>query len=299
MAASGKRPPPAAPPRKLTAAGIDRGRRLADFLADRLGVTDAEAIVRRGSVYVGRRRVEDPGHLLAAGDQLTVHAAEAPSPGSVSPALPGLESWVVLRDREVLVIDKPPGIASQATRAASAGALDRMVAESLDPEARLLHRLDRDASGLVLFTRTAAAHRRFAELLATGRLERRYCAAVWGHWPTPAGELTGSIGRHPHDHRRMAVGPGRPACTRLRLVRHGRAPDGAPVSLLELDLVTGRTHQIRVHLSHAGYPVCGDALYGPEHAPLDRLFLHSHRLAWPGAAPVVAPVPVALSDLIG
>jgi 23S rRNA-/tRNA-specific pseudouridylate synthase len=97
----------------------------------------------------------------------------------------------------------------------------------------------------------------------------------------------------------MAVGPGRPALTRFRLIRHGNAPGGEPVSLLQLDLVTGRTHQIRVHLSHAGHPVCGDALYGGERPPLDRLFLHATRLAWPGTTPVVAPVPAPLSDLVG
>ena len=207
--------------------------------------------------------------------------------------------WLVHRDSEVIVVDKPPGVASQATRALSAGALDRLVAEAIDREARLLHRLDRDASGLVLFTRTPAARRRFAALLAAYQLERTYCAAVWGHWQRAAGALSGPIGRDPDDHRRMVVGPGRPALTRFRLVRRGTAPGGEPVSLLQLDLVTGRTHQIRVHLADAGHPICGDALYGPDRPSLDRMFLHAHRLAWPGAAPVLAPVPLALADLVG
>ncbi len=294
--------PPARRARKLSASGVDRGRTLAAFLVDRLALTpaDAEALVRRGSVYLGRRRIEDPSHPLVPGDQVTVHT---PAPGDVpEPATAHsfpLTAWVVHRDREVIIVDKPPGLPSQATRAASAGALDRMVTEALDHEARLLHRLDRDASGLVLFTRTAAAHRRFRDLLATARLERTYCAAVWGHWPSSEGALSGSIGRDPRDHRRMAVGPGRPALTRFRLIRHGHAPTGERVSLLQLDLVTGRTHQIRVHLSHAGHPVCGDALYGGGHPPQGRLFLHAHRLAWPGATPVVAAVPAALSDLVG
>jgi len=298
---------PSEPARKLTASGVDRGRSLAAFLADRLAIAapDADALIRRGSVYIGRRRIEDPTRLITAGDQVSVHAAprgraigRQSSARASAVALP-VATWVVHRDREVIVVDKPAGVASQATRAASAGALDRMVTEALDHEARLLHRLDRDASGLVLFTRTAAAHRRFSDLLATARLERTYCAAVWGHWPNPEGALSGSIGRDADDHRRMAVGQGRPALTRFRLIRHGSGPGGEPVSLLQLDLVTGRTHQIRVHLSHAGHPVCGDALYGEGHPPLDRLFLHAHRLAWPGATPVVAPVPEALSDLVG
>lgn len=207
--------------------------------------------------------------------------------------------WIAYGDREVIVIDKPAGVASQATRAASAGALDRLVTEVIDPDARLLHRIDRNASGLVLFTRTPTARRRFASFLAAYQLERTYCAAVWGHWQRAEGALSGPIGRDPRDHRRMAVGPGRPALTRFRLIRRGCAPGGEPVSLLQLELVTGRTHQIRVHLADAGHPICGDALYGPDRQPLERLFLHALRLAWPGAAPVLAPMPSALSDLVG
>lgn len=301
MAGPRKHKHPASPPRKLTTSGPDRGLTLADYLSDRLAIdrTEAEALVRRGSVYLGRLRVEDPSHVLAAGQPLTIHAApSSPPPAAVGPA-PPVTAWVVHQDPEVIVIDKPAGIASQATRAASAGALDRLVADAIDPSARLLHRLDRDTSGLVMFTRTRTAHRRFAQLLAANQLERTYLAAVWGHWERAEGGLSGSIGRDLGDHRRMAVGPGQPALTRFRLIRRGRTPDGAPVSLLQLDLVTGRTHQIRVHLSHAGHPVCGDALYGSEARPLSRLFLHAHRLAWPGMAPVVAPVPPALAELVG
>ncbi len=316
--------------RKLTTSGIDRGRTLADFLAERLPAdrASADALVRSGAVYLDRRRVEDPAFVLGTSHRLVVHLPSTPLPDPDPDPDPGpgpgpdpdpdpdpdpssapppariaigtsVHDWLVHRDGEVIVIDKPPGVASQATRALSAGALDRLVAEAIDRDARLLHRLDRDASGLVLFTRTPAARRRFAALLAAYQLERTYCAAVWGHWQQAAGALSGPIGRDPDDHRRMIVGPGRPALTRFRLVRRGTAPGGEPVSLLQLDLVTGRTHQIRVHLADAGHPICGDALYGPDRPSLDRMFLHAHRLAWPGAAPVLAPVPLALADLVG
>jgi 23S rRNA pseudouridine1911/1915/1917 synthase len=286
-------------PRKLTTSGVDRGRVLADFLAERLSIdrAGADALVRGGAVYLDRHRIEDPDHLLGASHRLVVHlpaSTDAPPPVSDR-----VTDRVAHQDGEVIVIDKPAGVPSQATRASSASALDRLVAAAIDRDARLLHRIDRGASGLVLFTRTPAARRRFAALLASYQLERTYCAAVWGHWQPAEGALSGSIGRDPNDHRRMVVGPGRPALTRFRLVRRGTAPGSEPVSLLQLDLVTGRTHQIRVHLSDAGHPICGDALYGPDRPPLDRLFLHAHRLAWPGAAPVVAPVPFAFSDLVG
>ena len=301
-------------PRKLTTSDVDRGRALADYLAERLPMdrAGADALVRGGAVYLDRHRIEDPDHLLGTSHRLVVHlpaAAAAPDSDSAAAADPSSSSaagssasaadWVVHQDTEVVVVDKPAGVPSQATRASSAGALDRLVAAAIDREARLLHRIDRGASGLVLFTRTPAARRRFAALLASYQLERTYCAAVWGHWQRADGALSGSIGRDPHDHRRMVVGPGRPALTRFRLVRHGTAPGGEPVSLLQLDLVTGRTHQIRVHLADAGHPICGDALYGSDRPPIDRLLLHAHRLAWPDTSPVVAPVPMAFSDLVG
>ena len=321
-------------PRKLTTSDVDRGRALADYLAERLPMdrAGADALVRGGAVYLDRHRIENPAHLLGTSHRLVVHlpaaaAAAAPESASASadsaadPASTSSASsssaastssasscsaspasaadWVVHQDNEVVVVDKPAGVPSQATRASSASALDRLVAAAIDREARLLHRIDRGASGLVLFTRTPAARRRFAALLASYQLERTYCAAVWGHWQRADGALSGSIGRDPHDHRRMVVGPGRPALTRFRLVRHGTAPGGEPVSLLQLDLVTGRTHQIRVHLADAGHPICGDALYGSDRPPSDRLFLHAHRLAWPDTTPVIAPVPTAFSDLVG
>jgi 23S rRNA pseudouridine1911/1915/1917 synthase len=290
-------------PRKLTTSDVDRGRALADYLAERLSIdrAGADALVRGGAVYLDRHRIEDPDHLLGTSHRLVVHlpAAAAPDPAAAAVASASAADWVVHQDTEVVVVDKPAGVPSQATRASSASALDRLVAAAIDHEARLLHRIDRGASGLVLFTRTPAARRRFAALLASYQLERTYCAAVWGHWQRADGALSGSIGRDPHDHRRMVVGPGRPALTRFRLVRHGTAPGGEPVSLLQLDLVTGRTHQIRVHLADAGHPICGDALYGADRPPIDRLLLHAHRLAWPDTTPVVAPVPMAFSDLVG
>jgi len=209
---------------------------------------------------------------------------------------------IVHEDGDVLVVDKPAGVPSQATRDTVVGALDRMVA-AVDAGARLFHRLDRDASGLVLFTRTAAARRRFAGWLRGGQLERRYVAAAWGHIAADAGRFERAIGPDPRDRRRMSAGLGRAARTVYRVARRGHAPGGAPTTLVELDLETGRTHQIRVHLSDAGHPVCGDRLYGPAGpvspvTAVDRLFLHGHRLAWPGAPAITSPVPPLFDELV-
>jgi 23S rRNA pseudouridine1911/1915/1917 synthase len=276
--------------RKLSTSGRDRGASLADFLAERIGIerAAAAALVRAGAVYVGRRRVEDPDRTLEAGERITVHFADEVSAEPSSLA-------IVHADADVLVVDKPAGVPSQATRESTAGALDRMVAE-VEPGARLLHRLDRDASGLVLFTRTEAAQPRFAAWLRAGAIERRYVAVVWGHVAADAGRLERSIGRDPRDRRRMSAGQGRPARTVYRVLRRGRAASGAPTTLLEIDLETGRTHQIRVHLADAGHPLCGDRLYGGEPA-IERLCLHACRLAWPDTA-VTSPAPPMFDDMV-
>ena len=279
-------------PRKFTTASVDRGRPLLGFLVERLAVPAAEAeqLVRNGAVYLGRSRIIDPLTPLEVGTRVVVHAsAHAPSPAPVR---------VVHQDDEVIVVDKPAGVPSQASRADAAGALDRAVT-SMEPGARLLHRIDQDASGLVLFTRTPAAQRRFADLLAGRQLRRVYRAVTRGHLRPEQGVLSGAIGPDPRDRRRMAVGPGRPAETRYRVVRRGVCPAGHDTSLVELELVTGRTHQIRVHLAHAGHPILGDPLYGAGREESGgRLLLHACLLAWPGADPVLCPAPPAFDDLV-
>jgi 23S rRNA-/tRNA-specific pseudouridylate synthase len=95
----------------------------------------------------------------------------------------------------------------------------------------------------------------------------------------------------------MSAGHGRPALTVCRVLRRGRAPGGSPTTLLEIDLETGRTHQIRVHLADAGHPLCGDRLYGGEPA-IERLCLHACRLAWPGAPAVMSPAPPMFDDMV-
>ena len=278
--------------RKFTTASIDRGRSLLDFLVERLAVPHAEAeqLVGSGAVYLGRGRVADPLTTLQPGQRVVVHTA--------APAAALAPVRVVHQDAEVIAVDKPAGVPSQATRAGAAGALDRAVA-SMDPGARLLHRIDQDASGLVLFTRTPEARRRFASLLAARQLRRVYRAVTRGHLRPDQGTLSGPVGPDPRDRRRMTVGPGRPAETRYRVVRRGITPAGQDASLVELELVTGRTHQIRVHLAHAGHPILGDPLYGAgREEGHDRLLLHACLLAWPGRDPVLCPPPPPFDDLV-
>ena len=247
--------------RKLRPVAADAGRTLAEFLTTRLGEPAAEIAARiaGGSVFLDNRRVRDPQTRLVGGERVVVHQPPERTQGF----------RIVHLDEDTIVVDKPVGLPVQATRDGG-GALDEQVA-ALHPGARLVHRIDRDTSGLVLFTRHPEAHRRFAALLATGGLRRVYRAVVVGEPETR--ELDFPIAPDPEDRRRFSVhDTGRPTRTRLRRLdaQGGR-------SLVELELVTGRTHQARVHLAHAGHPILGDPIYAPPEvrALSPRLLLHS------------------------
>lgn len=254
--------------RKFRTAAVDAGQLLGVWLGARLGL-EQDVVAGRiasGSVYVDGRRVRDAGLVLDAGRLIVVHepvAATAPTNWSIA-----------YRDRDVLVVDKPAGLAVTAPRAGGA-ALDEQVA-ALVATARPLHRIDRDTSGLVLFTLGPEAQRRLAHALALGRILRLYFAVVAG---TPPAQLVleEPIGPDPNDRRRFRAGVpgGRPAKTELRIVEVGLG-----TSLIEARLVTGLTHQIRVHCAGIGHPIVGDRLYGGLAAP--RLALHATRLEWPG-----------------
>jgi tRNA pseudouridine32 synthase/23S rRNA pseudouridine746 synthase len=184
-----------------------------------------------------------------------------------------MEPLVVFEDDWLLVADKPAGMPSQATRGDSAGALDAWAQARL-PDARLVHRLDRDASGLILISQCADARAPLAAALDGGRIERRYLALVAGR--LDEGEIALRIARDSGDERRRQALPendpsGQPARSRYRAVEK-RGED----TLVELTLDTGRTHQLRVHLAAIGHPICGDTLYGG--TPAERLMLHAHAL---------------------
>jgi 23S rRNA pseudouridine1911/1915/1917 synthase len=252
---------------------------VAAWLTERLGV-DGHALVQAGSVTVGGARVRDPETALVAGVTVIVHT------GAV---VPSREWRVVTQTHDVLVVDKPAGLPVQATREA-AGALDEQVAAT-EPEARLLHRIDRETSGLVMFTRRAAARGPMQRALEAGRILRVYLAVVEG---APAWEtltIDRPLGPDPADHLKQRVGAGERAVTHVEVVRRG-----ASSTLVRARLGTGRTHQIRAHLAAEGHPVLGDPLYGdPARAP--RLALHATLLRWPGGE-AESPLPDELSALL-
>jgi RluA family pseudouridine synthase len=264
--------------RKFTTSAPDAGTALAAYLADRLPAERelAEKLVLAGSVYVDRRREVDPERAIEARQRIVVYP-----PDEALREPPRIV--VVHEDSDVVVIDKPPGMPAQAERSSAASAADRLV-RARYPRARLFHRLDREASGLLLFTRREEARRRLQRFLDEGRLLRRYRAVVWGHVENDRGVLDRPIGPDPHDHRRQRAGTGREARTEYRVLRRHRSASGHACTLLELTLGTGRTHQIRVHLADAGHPICGDPLYNPasEPEPVVPMALAAVELCWPG-----------------
>lgn len=191
---------------------------------------------------------------------------------------------IAFEDDHLLVIDKPAGLVVHPARGHREGTLAQLLAGRVagggDPErAGIVHRLDRDTSGLLVVARSDEVHRKLQRLIQSRQLEREYLALVEGRPPARSGTIEAPIGRDPRVRTRMAVGGNFPREARTRFTLE-RTFEG--YSLLRLRLDTGRTHQIRVHLRSIGHPVAGDPEYGTAGLlGLERQFLHATRLAFP------------------
>jgi 23S rRNA pseudouridine1911/1915/1917 synthase len=213
------------------------------------------------------------------------HPSVGSSESSVSPGAASPPYTIVFQDEHLLVVDKAPGVVVHPARGHHEDTLAQMLAPLLSGQVGaqeqrrgVVHRLDRDTSGLLVLARTDEAHRRLQTALAGRRIEREYLALVEGRPPARSGTIEAPIGRDPRVRTRMAVGGASPREARTHFTL-ARALAGT--SLLKLRLETGRTHQIRVHLRAIGHPVCGDPEYGtPGLLGLERQFLHATRLAF-------------------
>lgn len=259
--------------KRLLTVAVGDPTTLGAFVEARLALTHqaAEALVARGAVHVGGSRAMQPSQQVRPGQRIVAFLqAEAPHTGATSSTLP---PPLIYADESLLVYDKPAGLLCQASRETT-DALDARVGR-VEPDARLLHRLDRDASGLVLFARSAAARAPLQQALLAGAIERRYLALAGGALDG-AGRIDLRIARHPMDERRRVALPPR-ATGGESAVSHWQALERrTSATLVHLTLETGRTHQLRVHLSAAGHPLVGDVLYGG--APAPRLCLHATQL---------------------
>ncbi len=278
---------------RFDAAREDEGERLDLVLARRLGESRSRSAARiaRGEVRVGDL-VAAKSQRLAAGDSITV--ADPPQlPEGAAGVKPPPVRW---EDEHLLVVAKPAGLVVHPGVGNPAGTLVQALAEAGVPLAAaggrerpgVVHRLDRDTSGLMVIAKTGDAYRSLVRLLRRREVERLYLALVERIPPASSGRIEAPIGRDPRDRKRFTiVADGKSAATRWSLLGTGEAAAlGVPVALLACRLETGRTHQIRVHLSHAGHPVTGDLRYGSRAdvvaaLQLERPFLHAARLKFP------------------
>lgn len=264
------------------------GSRLDAVVARLSGSSRAVAtqLVTAGAVTVDGR-IEPKSYRVAAGE--TVEIGVRPAEPVEAPPLPP----IVHEDDHLLVLDKPAGVVVHPAAGLKEGTLvDALLASGRPLAARagverpgIVHRLDRDVSGLLLVAKTDAAHEALVTAMAERRIRREYRALVAGDPGVDTGKVDAPIGRHPRQRSRMAVTPdGKPAVTWFAVrERFGQT------SLLEVRLETGRTHQIRVHLASIGHPVVGDTVYGRDPALARRLglarpFLHAFRLTVPHPA---------------
>jgi 23S rRNA pseudouridine955/2504/2580 synthase len=242
-------------------------------------------ILRSGEVRVNGGRV-GPTYRLAEGDEVRIPPVRIARPESTGSAPPGRPLAVVHEDEALLVVDKPAGKAVHGGSGVSFGVIEQL--RSQRPAARLLelvHRIDRETSGLLIIAKKRASLKAMHDMMREGLVEKHYLALVAGRWSNPLQHIKEPLFKYltPEGERRVRVSEGgKLAHSVVRLVR--RWPG---FSLLDVELKTGRTHQIRVHLAHLGFPLCGDDKYGDfslnkrlEADGLKRMFLHAAKLSF-------------------
>ena len=287
---------------KLTVPETGEGTRVDKFLSSaltELSRTRLKSLIEEGQVTLGEVKLTNPSHRVKFGDELKI---EVPVPRPPLPKGQAIALNIEFEDDDLIVLEKPPGLVVHP----APGNPDRTLVNALiahcgsslsgiGGEARpgIVHRLDKDTSGLMLAAKNDYSHRHLAAQFADHTLDRAYLALVWGVVSPNQGQISGNIGRNPRNRKKMAVVPygGKTALTSYKLQK----TLGDWASLVECRLATGRTHQIRVHMTSIGHSVIGDNLYGggiksaikkraPEFSEragkLDRHALHAYLLGF-------------------
>lgn len=274
-----------------------RGERLDKYLAGaELGLTRERLknLIKQGHVLVNGAKAKGPSVKINAGDELRV---TLPEPESYDVEAEDIPLDILFEDEQVLVLNKPAYMVVHPAPGNWSGTLVNALlhhcGESLKgiggvQRPGIVHRLDKDTSGVMVIAKTEAASLSLTTQFSDHSIERRYRAIVWGR-PTPlVGKVDAPIGRHPNARTKMAVvqGPnGKRACTHYKVLKSFGPADKPLASLVECRLETGRTHQVRVHMTSLGHPLVGDAVYGPKRkmdygaeAPFPRQALHAFSL---------------------
>lgn len=249
--------------------------------------SEAATLISAGDVRLGDEVVTTKSRRVVEGDQVVLDQTFVPGPKAPKPQ-EELPLRVVYDDESIIVVDKPAGVVVHPAPGHADGTLvnsllarfPELVPVGEPQRPGIVHRLDRDTSGLMVVARTQDAYVALVEAMSEHRVERRYSALVHGRPETPQGTIEAPVGRSRRDPMRMTITQaGRDAITHYSLEASWHDPH---VSRLGLSLETGRTHQIRVHLASLGWYVIGDPTYGrplPGH-PLDRPFLHALELGF-------------------
>jgi 23S rRNA pseudouridine1911/1915/1917 synthase len=242
---------------------IATSERLDKFLADQLGIsrTQAARLVADKLVTVDEK-VARASRILARGETVRVRIPENAAPRNIRPA--SIPLTLVFEDEHLAIIDKPAGLVVHPapghwddTLVNALVARGTTLSGGAEGRPGIVHRLDRDTSGLMIVAKTDLAHRRLGLAIAARRVQRSYAALAWGHLDAAELRIDAPVARHVRDRKRMTISPeGRAARTDATVVARFDVAD-----LLRLELHTGRTHQIRVHLEHVGHPVVGDPVY--------------------------------------
>ena len=269
---------------EMTVQPGEGGERIDSYLSRRTELSRSRIaeLILGGALTVGGREVLKPSFKIGEGQQLCLRV---PDTQPVDIAAQDIPLDILYQDADIAVINKPCGMVVHPAAGNEDGTLVNALLyhihdlSGIGGEMRpgIVHRLDKDTSGLILIAKNDRAHAAMSEQFKSRNMEKHYRAVAFGHFPEDHGLIDAPIARHPVDRKRMAVVQGgKPSQTEWRVIESLRG-----ATYLDVHLLTGRTHQIRVHMQSIGHPLLGDAIYAPNlrmPVRIPRLMLHAYSL---------------------